>query len=64
MKKKQQYEEFHCNFCGRDKAEAMILVAGLEAHICEVCVEQAQGIIQQELYGKEPKKEKEKRKKG
>ncbi len=60
MKKKQQYEEFHCNFCGRDKAEAMILVAGLEAHICEVCVEQAQGIIQQELYGKEPKKEKEK----
>ncbi|MEY4904976.1 MAG: hypothetical protein RLZZ292_2791 [Bacteroidota bacterium] len=63
MKKKQQYEEFHCNFCGRDKAEAMILVAGLEAHICEVCVEQAQGIIQQELYGKEPKKEKEKEKK-
>ncbi len=63
MKKKQQYEEFHCNFCGRDKAEAMILVAGLEAHICEVCVEQAQGIIQQELYGKEPKKEKEKDKK-
>jgi ATP-dependent Clp protease ATP-binding subunit ClpX len=58
MKKKQQYDEFHCNFCGRDKADAMILVAGLEAHICEVCVEQAQGIIQQELYGKEQKKEK------
>lgn len=38
-----------CSFCGRSKDEALILVAGLEGHICENCVEQAQQIIQEEL---------------
>lgn len=38
-----------CSFCGRDKTEALILVAGIDAHICEVCVEQAQDIIDDEL---------------
>ncbi len=40
---------YHCSFCGRDKNEALILVAGIEGHICEVCVEQAQEIIDDEL---------------
>ena len=44
-------QEYRCSFCGRDKAEAMILIAGLDAHICEVCVDQAQDIVQEELYG-------------
>jgi ATP-dependent Clp protease ATP-binding subunit ClpX len=26
---------------GRDKKEALILIAGIEGHICELCVEQA-----------------------
>ena len=43
-------EEFHCSFCGRNKADAQLLIAGLEAHICETCVEHAQDIIDQELY--------------
>ena len=29
----------------------MILIAGIEGHICEVCVEQAGDIVQEELYG-------------
>ncbi len=44
-------QEYRCSFCGRDKSEAMILIAGLDAHICEVCVDQAQDIVQEELYG-------------
>lgn len=38
-----------CSFCGRDKNESLILIAGIEGHICEVCVEQANDIIKQEL---------------
>ena len=38
----------NCSFCGRKKAETKLLVAGLNAHICERCVDQAVGIIQEE----------------
>ena len=41
-------EELNCSFCGRKKAETKLLVAGLNAHICERCVDQAVGIIQEE----------------
>lgn len=44
-----------CSFCGRDKNESLILIAGIEGHICEVCVEQANDIIKQELKGHEVK---------
>lgn len=46
MKKNNAYR---CSFCGRGKDEVMILVAGIEGHICENCVEQAQEIILEEL---------------
>ena len=41
-------EELNCSFCGRKKAETKLLVARLNAHICERCVDQAVGIIQEE----------------
>ena len=41
-------EELNCSFCGRKKAETKLLVAGLNAHICERCVDQAVGIIKEE----------------
>ena len=44
---------YRCSFCGRDKSEALILIAGIDGHICEVFVEQAQEIIQEELFAKE-----------
>jgi len=43
-------QNYRCSFCGRDKSEALILIAGIEGHICEVCVEQAGEIIEEELY--------------
>lgn len=44
-------QDVYCSFCGRDKSEALVLVAGLNSHICEICVEQAQEIVAEELYG-------------
>lgn len=41
---------FHCSFCGRDKSETLMLIAGIDGHICEMCVEQAGEIIKEELY--------------
>jgi ATP-dependent Clp protease ATP-binding subunit ClpX len=38
-----------CSFCGRDKSEALILIAGIDSHICDVCVEQAYSIINDEV---------------
>jgi len=41
-----------CSFCGREKADTNILIAGLNAHICNYCVEQAQSIIQEEMVSR------------
>ncbi len=41
--------QLHCSFCGRSRDEVKILIAGLEGHICENCVEHAQEIIAQEI---------------
>lgn len=38
-----------CSFCGKDKSEALILIAGIDGHICEGCVEQANEIIKDEV---------------
>ncbi|MFM8361527.1 MAG: ATP-dependent Clp protease ATP-binding subunit ClpX [Haliscomenobacter sp.] len=46
---------FHCSFCGRDKGDVLMLIAGMNAHICEQCVEQAHEILQEELYGNAPR---------
>lgn len=47
-------QDYRCSFCGRDKSEALVLIAGLNAHICEVCVEQAQEMVDEEIYGGKP----------
>ncbi len=44
-------ETEHCSFCGREKDETNMLIAGLDAHICDYCVEQAQTIIREEQPG-------------
>jgi len=41
-----------CSFCGRSKKEANLLIAGLEGHICDHCIEQAHGIVNEELNAK------------
>ena len=44
-KTKNQY----CSFCGREKDETQLLIAGIEGHICESCVAQAYEIINDEF---------------
>lgn len=41
-------EELECSFCGRKKSETNLLIAGLDAHICDRCIEQAYGIVVEE----------------
>ena len=41
-------EELECSFCGRKKTETNLLIAGLDAHICDRCIEQAHGIVLEE----------------
>lgn len=41
-----------CSFCGRTKKEANILIAGLEGHICDHCIEQAHSIMVEEMGSK------------
>src|SRR6187551_3446487 len=41
--------QLHCSFCGRNRDEVKILIAGQDGHICENCVEHAREIIEQEL---------------
>lgn len=42
-------EENKCSFCGRGKSEVSLLVAGIDGHICDQCIEQAHGIVQEEV---------------
>ncbi len=41
-------EDLECSFCGRKKPETNLLIAGLDAHICDRCIEQAHGIVIEE----------------
>lgn len=38
-----------CSFCGREKKDTNLLIAGISGHICDRCIEQAYGIVQEEL---------------
>ena len=46
MSKEKGYK---CSFCGRSKEETNILIAGIEGHICENCIAQAQQIMDIEM---------------
>jgi len=41
-------ENLECSFCGRKKPETNLLIAGLDAHICDRCIDQAYGIVAEE----------------
>ena len=47
MAKKEEILE--CSFCGRQKTDTNLLIAGLDAHICDRCIEQAHGIVLDEV---------------
>ena len=41
-----------CSFCGREKKDTNLLIAGINGHICDSCVEQAIQIVDEELKKK------------
>ena len=44
----KQKQDIVCSFCGRDKSQANVLIAGINGHICDQCISQAQNIISEE----------------
>ena len=44
-----------CSFCGRNRDQVKVLIAGQEGHICESCVEHALEIVHQEIKPAEQK---------
>lgn len=42
-----------CSFCGRTRKETNLLIAGVSGHICDSCIEQANGILQEEFKKKD-----------
>ena len=42
-------KEIKCSFCGAGKQDSLMLIAGLDAHICDKCVNQANEILAEEL---------------
>ena len=49
-------EELECSFCKRKKEETNLLIAGIDAHICEKCIEQAHGIVLEESVDEDENK--------
>ena len=52
--------DLQCSFCGKKKDQTSLLIAGIDAHICDLCIEQANGIIIQENSSVDSKGEKSK----
>ena len=46
-------EEILCSFCGRSKSQTKLLIAGLDAHICDICISQADLILKDDELSKE-----------
>ena len=45
--KKTKYED--CSFCGRTREDVLLLISGMNAQICDDCVEKAYEIVEQEV---------------
>ena len=46
-------KKISCSFCGRDKQDTHVLIAGINSHICDSCIKQATGIVEAEVEGKD-----------
>ncbi|GAB2785609.1 ATP-dependent Clp protease ATP-binding subunit ClpX [Rhabdobacter roseus] len=49
-----------CSFCGRRKNEVELLLSGIDAHICNHCIQQGNQVVMEELNPKEKKEKKAK----
>lgn len=49
---KSAKEDIRCSFCGRNKVDTNVLIAGISGHICDRCIDQAFQISKDELSAK------------
>ncbi|MEM6844593.1 MAG: ATP-dependent Clp protease ATP-binding subunit ClpX [Bacteroidota bacterium] len=42
-------QQITCSFCGRTKKDVDLMISGINAHICNFCINQAQQILEEEL---------------
>ncbi|QCK14123.1 ATP-dependent Clp protease ATP-binding subunit ClpX [Mangrovivirga cuniculi] len=42
-------QEVTCSFCGRNKKDVDLMISGIHAHICNLCISQANQILTEEL---------------
>jgi len=47
-----QEDSIRCSFCGREKKEVNVLIAGITGHICDSCISQAHLIVKEESEAK------------
>ena len=55
MAKKTPIE--YCSFCGRTADDTLLMITSEEARICNYCIEQAYGILHQQIAAHTPKEE-------
>jgi len=46
---KDEKENVKCSFCGHEKKDTNVLVAGIQGYICDNCIDQAQVIVKEEM---------------
>ncbi|GAB5539544.1 MAG: ATP-dependent Clp protease ATP-binding subunit ClpX [Salibacteraceae bacterium] len=46
---RQSEENIKCSFCGRDKRETSVMIAGITGHVCDRCIQQAARIVDEEM---------------
>ena len=45
-------DKVFCSFCGKNKQDTNILIAGTSAHICDSCIEHAHDIVKEDVISK------------
>ena len=46
---KAKNDTIHCSFCGKEKKDVNVLIAGITGHICDSCISQAYTIIKEDV---------------
>tara|TARA_B100000902_G_scaffold534_1_gene646 strand:+ start:3480 stop:4736 length:1257 start_codon:yes stop_codon:yes gene_type:complete len=51
--KMSNQDSIKCSFCGKNKQDTDILIAGSSSHICDICIDQAYHIVKQDKKQKD-----------
>lgn len=49
----EEEKNITCSFCGRNKQDTNVLIAGINSHICDSCIQQATDIVDAEAEGQD-----------